>query len=92
MLKYLAEFFGTMFFMFIILWTSNPLAIGVTLGVLIYLFGPISGGVFNPAAAIGLYLKKTLSLQDTILYSGLHIFAAAFAFYILRFIPKFKIQ
>ena len=86
MLNYLVEFGGTLIFIFIILYTGNFLAIGATLTALIYLGGPISGGAFNPAVALALYLKKKLSLQDTVIYCILQLIAAISAFYLLKLI------
>lgn len=46
--KYLVEFVGTLFFVYIILAIKTPLAIGAALTVAILLGGKISGGNFNP--------------------------------------------
>ena len=42
--KYIVEFLGTLFFVFIILSVGNPLAIGSALAIVIILGGNISGG------------------------------------------------
>ena len=52
MQKYLAEFSGTLFFVYVILATGNPLAIGAALALVILLAAPISGGHMNPAVSI----------------------------------------
>jgi len=52
MYNYLAEFFGTVFFVYVILATGNPIAIGAALALAIVMIGPISGGHFNPAVTI----------------------------------------
>ena len=50
--KYLVEFLGTLFFLYVIIATGNALAIGAALAIAIMLGGPISGGNFNPAVTI----------------------------------------
>jgi glycerol uptake facilitator-like aquaporin len=54
MYKYLAEFIGATFFIYVILATGNPLAIGAALSLVILLITPISGGHVNPAVTITL--------------------------------------
>ena len=44
-----AEFVGTMIFIFVIIKSGNALAIGATLALLIHVLGSVSGGNFNPA-------------------------------------------
>ena len=50
--KYLVEFVGTAFFVYVFLSTGNPLAIGASLALLILLASNISGGYFNPAVTV----------------------------------------
>jgi aquaporin Z len=66
--KYLVEFLGTMFLVFIILATGNYLAIGSALAIAILLGGSISGGAFNPAVAIALLVKRKITIKDIIPY------------------------
>jgi glycerol uptake facilitator-like aquaporin len=54
MYKYLVEFLGTIFFVYVILATGNPLAIGAALALVILLTQKISGGYMNPAVTIAL--------------------------------------
>ena len=87
MKSYFVEFIGTTIYMFVILGYGNPIAIGATLTILMYISNYLSfENAFNPATAIGLYLKKILSLQDVILYSVIEIVAVIFAFYLIKFI------
>ena len=87
MKAYFVEFIGTTFFMVVILGYGNPLAIGATLTILMYISNYLSfKNAFNPATAIGLYLKKILSLQDVILYSVIEILAVIFAYYLINLI------
>jgi glycerol uptake facilitator-like aquaporin len=52
MYAYLVEFFGTLFFIYVILATSSPLAIGAALALVIVISQSISGGMMNPAVTI----------------------------------------
>jgi aquaporin Z len=66
--KYLVEFLGTMFLVFIIFATGNYLAIGAALAIGVFLGGPISGGSFNPAVTLALYHSGKLMKADIIPY------------------------
>ena len=66
--KYLVEFLGTMFFIYIIIATQNPLAIGAALTIAIMLSKNISGGNFNPALTIALTKANKVSYSDVIPY------------------------
>ena len=52
MKNYLAEFVGTGFFVYVILATGNPIAIGATLALVILITSSISGGHINPAVSL----------------------------------------
>jgi aquaporin Z len=86
MKQYLVEFAGTLAFVFVVLWTGDPLAIGAMFGSLMYVFGKQSVVAFNPAVSIALYFNKKLSLKDSLLYVVLEIAAgiAAFLLYKLK--------
>jgi aquaporin Z len=79
--KYLVEFLGTMFLMFVIFATGNWLAIGAALAVAVMLGGAVSGGAFNPAVAIGLYSAGKLPKSDVLPYIISEILGALAAFY-----------
>jgi aquaporin Z len=66
--KYIVEFLGTMFLVFVIFATGNYLAIGATLAVAILLGGMISGGAFNPAVTIAMMYSGKLPRSDVIPY------------------------
>lgn len=74
MKKYLVEFFGTLFFLFVILNSSRvssnlqPLLIGLSLAIAIMVGGKISGGNYNPAVSIMMYLGNKLNQDDLIPY------------------------
>lgn len=68
MRKYLVEFVGTFFFLYVIIATGNPLAIGGALALAAYLGGKISGGNFNPAVTIMMAAAKKMPTADVVPY------------------------
>lgn len=74
MKKYIVEFIGTFFLVFTVGMAvktgSNlaPLAIGSALMVMIYAGGHISGGHFNPAVTLGVFLRGKCPAKDVIPY------------------------
>jgi aquaporin Z len=78
MKKYLVEFIGTFFLVFTIGMTviapgagaMAPLAIGSVLAVMIFSGGHISGGHFNPAVTIGVWLRGKCPASDVVPYFG----------------------
>jgi aquaporin Z len=66
--KYLVEFLGTMFFIYIILATGNAIAIGAALAVAVMIAAPISGGMFNPAISIAMVAAGKMSSSDLVPY------------------------
>jgi aquaporin Z len=79
--KYLVEFLGTMFLMFVIFATGNWLAIGAALGIAVMLGGAISGGSFNPAVTIALFAAGKMQKSDVLPYIIVEILGALAAFY-----------
>ena len=66
--KYVVEFLGTLFFLYVILATGNAVAIGAALAVAILLGGPISGGNFNPAVTVMMAAAKKLPVNEVLPY------------------------
>ena len=66
MLSYLVEFLGTFVFLFVIILTGNPLAIGLTLSAAIWFGSKASGGHFNPAVNFMMLLHKKMSMTQFI--------------------------
>ena len=66
--KYIIEFFGTALFVFVILSTGNPLAIGATLAFVILLCSEISGGHVNPAVTVALASAGKIPPNDVLPY------------------------
>ena len=60
-LKYFVELLGTFIFLSVILITGEAIPIGLTLTAMIYWGGKISGGAFNPAVSLALFLNKKIN-------------------------------
>jgi aquaporin Z len=84
--KYLVEFIGTFFLVFTVGQTCltpgagplAPLAIGAVLMVMVYAGGHISGGHYNPAVTLAVWIRGKCPARDVIPY-WLAQFAAALA-------------
>ena len=77
--KYLAEFLGTVIFVYIILVTGNPIAIGITLGLVIMAIAPISGGHVNPAVSATMAMLGKLPRKDLLPYIAAQLAGGAVA-------------
>ena len=82
--KFLVEFLGSMFFIFIILAVGNPVAIGAALTLAILLGGKISGGHFNPAVSATMAMAGKLPVNDLGLYVLSQVAGGAVAYQITR--------
>jgi aquaporin Z len=85
-----AEFIGTLFFLSIILNVVNDSSIGViaiAVGLLaaIYMVGGVSGGHFNPAVSVMMFMKGNLPADMTILYIIAQIIGALSALLLNNF-------
>jgi glycerol uptake facilitator-like aquaporin len=84
MYNYLVEFVGTLFFIYIILATGNPLAIGAALAIIILLTSNISGGHINPAVTIAMAAAGKLPSVEVIPYCLSQIFGGLVALEIYK--------
>jgi len=64
----IVELIGTLFFVYVILVTGNPLAIGAALAIAVFLGGPISGGSFNPAVTLMLSAAGKIKANEVLPY------------------------
>jgi len=84
--KYLMELLGTFFLTLTVCLSGHPLAIGIMLMALVYIGGHISGGHYNPAVTLSVWLRGKLSFTDVPFYivsQTLGAFAAAGLFFVL---------
>ena len=87
MKKYIAEFIGTFFLVLTVGCTVipgapgviAPLAIGGALMVMVYAGGHISGGHFNPAVTLAVFIRGRCEARDVIPYWVAQLAAAAVA-------------
>ena len=97
MMKYVAEFVGTFFFLSVILAATGknalapaltPVMISVGLLAAIILVGPISSAHLNPAVSVLMTLTKSLPVADLIPYLGSQLAGAVAAFYVFNMMNK----
>ncbi len=88
MKKYIVEFIGTFFLLFVIgLSVINPggagamapLAIGTILMVMVYAGGHISGGHYNPAVTLGVWMRGKCETKDVPFYMLAQVLGACLA-------------
>ena len=90
--KYFAEFIGTFFLVLTIGCTVighgagplAPLAIGSALMVMIFAGGHISGGHFNPAVTLGIWLRGKCEAKDVAPYMIFQIVGAVLASFAVK--------
>lgn len=88
MYNYLVEFLGSVFFVYIILATGNPLAIGAAFALIILLTRNISSGFLNPAVSIVMVSIGKLKVEELIPYILSQTFGALVA---LEIYKRYKI-
>jgi len=94
--KYIAEFIGTFFLVLTIGCTVvgngagalAPLAIGSALMVMIFAGGHISGGHFNPAVTLGVWLRGKCESKDVAPYMIAQIVAGVLAALVVKFLKS----
>jgi aquaporin Z len=94
--KYFAEFIGTFFLVLTIGCTVvghgtspfAPLAIGSALMVMIFAGGHISGGHFNPAVTLGVWLRGKCEAKDVAPYMIFQIMGAMLAALVVKFLER----
>jgi aquaporin Z len=84
MYAYLAEFLGTLFFVYIIVSTGNPLAIGAALALVILMTSSISGGHINPAVSIVMASAGKINIDDLVPYVLAQVFGGLTALQIYK--------
>src|SRR6266481_2226562 len=92
--KYIAEFIGTFFLVLTVGCTVigdgagalAPLAIGSALMVMIFAAGHISGGHFNPAVTLGVWLRGKLDAKDVTPYMVSQVSGAIVAAFAVKFL------
>ena len=88
--KYLIEFLGTLFLVFVIFATGNYLAIGAALAIGVFLGGAISGGAFNPAVTIAFMYAGKIPRSDLIPYIVAQIAGGLAGFELFKMVVNSK--
>ena len=91
--KYLVEFIGTFFLVLTVGCTVidkgagplAPIAIGASLMVMVFAGGYISGGHYNPAVTLGVWLRGKCDTKDVVPYWASQFIAAAVAAGVVKF-------
>ena len=86
MLPFFAEFVGVFLFVYVILATGNPVAIGATLTAIIYAVRNISGGHINPAVSIAMTMAGKLKTTNLVGYIVAQVLGAAVAVLLYKMI------
>lgn len=86
----LAEFLGTFLFLFVILQQGQPIPIAVGLLAMIYAFGSVSGGHFNPAVSVMMGIHQKITMPEMILYIAMQIFGGVAAILLYRYLQTQK--
>ena len=84
MYSYLAEFLGTLFFVYIIISTGNPLAIGAALALVILVTSSISDGHINPAVTIAMASAGKINVEEIVPYVLAQVFGGLTALQIYK--------
>jgi len=90
MIELLVEFIGTFIFLAVIIITGNPLAIAIALASAIYFGGKVSGGHFNPAVNVMMYLHNKIDTSQLIGQTVAQLLGAVAAFFYFRTIKAEK--
>ena len=85
--KLLTEFVGTFFLVFVVLLAGPggtagnfaPIAIGLTLMVMVYMGGHVSGAHYNPAVTLAVLVRGKISVAEAGAYWGAQFIAGLFA-------------
>jgi aquaporin Z len=97
MKKYIVELIGTFFLVLTVGMTAvyapgagvmAPVAIGLVLAIMIYAGGPISGGHFNPAVTVGVWLRGACPATDVGPYLGAQVLGAVLASVVAKFLSS----
>ena len=94
--KYIVELIGTFFLVFTIGCTVvgtgagalAPLAIGSALMVMIFAGGYISGGHYNPAVTLGVWLRGKCDAKDVVPYWVSQVIGAIVAAFVVKFLKS----
>jgi aquaporin Z len=81
-LSYIAEYFGAFFFILAIFASGgNPLIIGASLALVIFLIAGVSGGHVNPAVSLSMFMDGSLKPFELFSYVFAQLLGGVSAYY-----------
>lgn len=97
MKKYLVEFIGTFFLVLAVgmavidpgAGSLAPLAIGLTLMIMVYAGGHVSGGHYNPAVTLAVWLRGRCATKDVLPYWISQIVGSVIAAFLVVFLKGY---
>ncbi len=98
--KYIAEFIGTFFLVLVVSMIAltkvqtdlQPIAIGITLLVMIFAGGHLSGAHFNPAISLAFFLRSKITGMEFLFYSVAQILAGVSAAFVATLLVSAKMR
>jgi glycerol uptake facilitator-like aquaporin len=84
------EFIGSFVFFSVILTINQAIPIAIALLAALYFGSNVSGGNFNPAVSLMMYLKGTLNGPTTVLYILVQCLAAFIAYFWVTYTKENK--
>ena len=82
---FLSEFLGTFILVYVVFKTSNYLAIGSTLAILVLFTINYSVSCFNPAITIALYYKNKINIERLLIILIAEIFGGLLTLPLLKY-------
>jgi aquaporin Z len=79
MKRFMAEVFGTFFLTLAIIFSNDPLAVGLTFMAMVYVAGVVSGGHFNWAVSFAAWLRGSLKTDQLFRYMVAQVVGAFLA-------------
>jgi len=101
MKKYIVELIGAFFLVLTVGMTAvyapgagvmAPVAIGLVLGVMVYMGGAVSGGHYNPSVTIGAWLRGACPAADVAPYIAAQLVGAVLAFGVARYLASGEVE
>jgi len=74
-LPLLSEYLGTFLLVFVVMITTNPLIIGLTVTIILFLVNKYGSGFINPALTYSMYLQSKISLKEFLSFLAIQIVA-----------------
>ena len=90
MQKYVVEFLGTLFFLYVVLVIGKPLAVALALYVAILVGGKMSGGYFNPAITVMMAAANKLPMKHMFPYLVAQVGGGLTALALSRQVGRFR--